>query len=163
MNEGSWAEWATAAVAAVALILSLLAFLASLRVARDARFFEIHNKLLSPEAQAGRRLMHQYQDRGKTWDWVFDHRRDDYDRITYALGLYQTLAQLARYRSISRRSVRRMWFGQIQRSWLRIEGYIAWRRRRFGFPGAWDDLVWLAQKTDATVTIPVRGNYPEVP
>ena len=101
--------------------------------------------------------MHKYHQGRRSWDWVLRHRSADYDQITESLSRYHILAGYYRSRAVSRRRVRALWFGQIARSWPAIESYIAWRRERFGFPGAWDDLVWLAIKAGASVNIPEKA------
>jgi hypothetical protein len=160
LDWGSVAECFTGLVAVFALILSYRAFRESQRAARasehsvrEARFFAIHDRILQKDAQAGRRLMHRYQNARRSWDWVFRHEVDDFDQITYSLGLFQTLAQYLKAGAIDRDRVEEMWFGAIRRSWPEIESYVKWRRQQPRSEKAWDDLLWLGGEAGAVVTI----------
>jgi len=155
---GPVSSWVAVCVAAVALTLSIVSLVVALSIARDNRFFELNNRLLSREAQAGRRLMHRYHEEGRSWDWVYSERTDDFDQITYALGLYQSLGQYARFRAVKRRLVKKTWMRKVEGSWPRIESFIVWRRSKFESARfAWDDLVWLAKWSKAKPTIPLRA------
>lgn len=125
-------------------------------IAKNTDFFNIHERLMSVEVQGGRRLLYEYSEKGKDWGEVFKKRPNDFEQINHALGGYQTLAQYARLRHVSRRRVGQVWHGRIRRSWPEIEAFISWRREHTGYAALFDDLVWLGKRSGANVTISDR-------
>lgn len=150
-GNGNIAEWATAVVALFAVVLSAMALGASRRLARNANFFAIHDKLMSAEAQRGRRLLFEKYESGAKWSVHYKRHTDEFESINYALGCYQTLAHYTRLGYISKTRVKQIWGGRLKRKWEAVESFIQWRREHSEYPELFDNLVWLARRVGAPV------------
>jgi hypothetical protein len=73
----------------------------------------------------------------------------------------EVLAQFALSRLVPRRRVRAIWFTRIRVAWPQIEPFVDYRRHRSEHPELWSELVWLATKAKATVSLPRVGYLPE--
>lgn len=133
----------TVAIAAAALGLSIWSLVASLRVARDSRWFDLDVKLREQNAQAGRRLMFDQVRDGHSWGWVYENARDDWERVNYAMGLFQTMGVYRSTRAVRRKMIRQIWYSFLHTHWNEFEDFIDFRRTEFKDPGNWDDFVKL--------------------
>jgi hypothetical protein len=153
---GTAAEWFTVLVALVAVILSARALLASSKAIKRSDLQRLHERLMSFDVQVGRRLLFDVFNDKADWGKVRARHPDDWDRINYAVGTFQTLAELARREVVDLPEALEYWGGSVKRSWPAIESYISHRRTADGYPGAWNDLVWFATKAGARVTIAIK-------
>lgn len=147
---GNVSEQVAAGASVAALLAALVAVGVTLSIAKNADLKQIHDFLMSTEVQKGRRVMHRSFKKQIAWG---DLEKADLDLVNNALSGYQRLAQYYEFWWVPRSRARKLWSGRIVSDWEQIESFIVWRRRKPGRQKSWDNLVSLARKFGANVTI----------
>jgi hypothetical protein len=158
MEFGSAADWAAVVVGFCAIVISVVTVTQTTRVTRQTLFTQIHAELSSPEAAEGRRLI--YLSRAEHWseaDIARFHKRrpGDWDRVNYAITIWNTLAQYSRHRLVRRNIADRFWGDTVTEAWSGVEPFIHYRRH-IGRPDKWSSLVWFAHRNGASVPEALR-------
>jgi hypothetical protein len=76
------------ALATIAIGLSFATALSNRRLRREQAFLRIHEMLITPDLQAGRKLLFEHAERGS----FPDNATDDWKMINHAVSAYNTLA-----------------------------------------------------------------------
>ena len=98
-------------------------------------------------------MLQEVREQNRSWEDIFENDRPTFDIINHAVGMDAMMAQYAKHGYTSTRRVLQIWGPRLRANWKTIEGFIAYRRVRTNRPDLWEELVWLARKAGADVTI----------
>ncbi|MGO1052035.1 DUF4760 domain-containing protein [Crossiella sp. CA198] len=98
--------WLSLLSPVVALLIAFWGFRRSTRADRLRAFFDLHERYLSAEVRAGRRLLHQ-RVAGRSAEELAELDRDTLDRIGYTLAVLNSIAIACAGGYVDRRLVRR--------------------------------------------------------
>ncbi|GAA2786501.1 DUF4760 domain-containing protein [Crossiella cryophila] len=98
--------WLSLLSPVVALLVAFWGFRRSTRADRLRAFFDLHERYLSAEVRAGRRLLHQ-RVAGRSAEELAELDRDSLDRIGYTLAVLNSIAIACAGGYVDRRMVRR--------------------------------------------------------
>lgn len=154
---GSAAEWLTAVAAIGAIVISMTAFSISKRTERRLQFMRLHEIMISPESQKGRRLLHSHATSLTRLNVLRATRSADFDLVNRAVSLHHTLAIYARRDYIPLDVARDQWAANFVHSWPRIQTFILWRLGKYGDASLWDDMIWFADECGVTVDPSLRS------
>lgn len=153
---GNTAEWIAAVAALLALLISVSAFRIARRSARRQQFIRLHELLVSPESQKGRRILHATAKSAGRITFLWQFRPNDFDLMNRAVSLFHTLAIYTRRGYVPVDFSKDQWAQNVRRSWSRIETYIRWRHDRFADAELWTDMIWFAGECGAAVSDDIR-------
>ncbi|MCK2241594.1 MULTISPECIES: hypothetical protein [unclassified Crossiella] len=98
--------WLSLLSPVVALLIAFWGFRRSTRADRLRAFFDLHERYLSAEVRAGRRILHQ-RVAGRSAAELAELDRDSLDRIGYTLAVLNSIAIACAGGYVDRRLVRR--------------------------------------------------------
>lgn len=144
------------ALAIFAAILSFAAFAFSLTTfflqrAKDRRdlFLTIHQTLIAPELQEGRRKLHALGKHQIATVHLDDP--DGYQQINRALAMFDIFAMYVKRKYISEDLALKEWGHSLSLTWEKAEPFIEARRQHSGYR-PWPSLRVLAQKATIWAT-----------
>ncbi len=143
------------ALSCTAMVLSLYAFIHSRRKDKRDLFLRMHEQLVSPDKQRGRRLIYDMAATGRSVD---DLTADEYEAINNALAYLDVLGVYYNNRYIRREDVMEMWALPIVRLMQAARPFLEHRDENQGTP-VWPRLRNLAEDAQRYLRhndIPVR-------
>lgn len=146
---GTYAEWATGAVAVVALVLSFLAYRWSLRAAKTSVFLSLQESLNGERSAQGRRLLYSVTSVDEAAR-LFRKRKDDWDKVNFAVNQLNTMARYARHGLIDEGLTRDVWGRAVSDAWPNLEWVVRFRRQH-DRSDKWTSLIWFAQRVGVQV------------
>lgn len=123
-DRGLVAPLVGAFVASLAFCVASATFMFNWRKGKVDLFVSIHEKLIAPEIQKGRRILANQAD---TVLPVYRLTDDQFESVNRALALYDTLAMYATRRNVIKADVWETWGVAMHRRAPQIRAFIAWR------------------------------------
>jgi len=146
-----WIDVVTVAAALFAIVLSAVALRQASTLTRRSTLSDLHARLMSEDAAEGRRLIYESGRRGDDVTAIggsCDIKRD-WDRINYAITLWNTLAQFADHGMVERRKAKILWGDTVAEAWPSLLPFIEYRRQRR--PDKWSSLIRFAKENGVQV------------
>ena len=153
---GSAAEWFTVVAAIGAIVISMRAFSIAARSERRQQFMRLHEIMIGPESQKGRRLLHTHATSAARISRLRRWHPSDFDLMNRAVSLHHTLAIYTRRRYIPLDAALDQWAATFRHSWPRIQTFILWRQEQYRDAALWDDMIWFADECGVTVDPALR-------
>lgn len=134
----------TAIIAGLAFCAALVTIGFNWRKSKKDLFISMHEKLIDPEAQGGRKILSKKVD-GK--DSVSDLETSEFESANRALALYDTLAMYSLRGSVIKADVMETWGLPIHRRAPQIRAFIAYRAEEDKYK-SWPHLTAMLDELD---------------
>ena len=119
------------------------------RVDQRNLLLRVHERLIDPEMQQGRRLLHRHAEDGVAWwDATEPDLEQDRDKINASLAFFDTVGWYVKRKHIKADDLLALWAVPIQRAWRRSKHpYVMYRREREGWD-CWPFFEFLADRSE---------------
>jgi hypothetical protein len=132
-----------------AAVIGGLALWRSHRVERRNLLLKLHEQLLSPEKQQGRRLIHEYATAGRNWWDPSPTTVEDVDKMNSALALFDVAGWYMEKKYVDADDFLDLWAVPLVRTWYRAyHPYISVRHQREEW-SSWPNFEKAVERAEA--------------
>lgn len=141
--------WRILSIVSPAAVVGALALWRLHRADGRSVLLKLNEQLASPDAQSGRRLLHQYAEQGLDWwDVSSPEASAARDKINGSLALFDMVGWYVHRRYVRADDILELWAPALVLCWHRAyEPYVKVRRESEGWPG-WSHYERLVEKAE---------------
>jgi hypothetical protein len=127
--DSDWISGISVVLSVLAFLASMFALLRSVRVDKRDLFLKMHERLVEPEIQVGRRLLHQQVKSIDDVGRIEANQPGAFDQMNRALAMFDLLGLYVEKRYIAKKLVLDEWADPLRRIWTPAELFIRHRQR----------------------------------
>lgn len=117
-------SWISLGIALIALVLNGLTFSDRRRQDRRDLFLKLHERLIDPDVQRGRRLLYERVHSPADAARLREHATDDYELVNRALAMFEVFAMYVERGYVDRDMALEEWGHTIARAYERAEHFL---------------------------------------